>query len=148
MIEVIESPLIEVRSSTIHGLGAFAIRAVPRGTALGVYAGRRYAADEDGMRDWDNALTYVFALSDGSIIDGGEGGNATRHLNHSCAPNCAAYELEDDKGRPYVVIEARRRLRAGEELFIDYSLDIGDSEPAEYLCRCGARACRGTMAAA
>jgi hypothetical protein len=146
MIEVIESPLIEVRASGIHGLGAFASRPVARGTTLGVYTGRRYSPGQSGRRNWDNALTYVFALSDGASIDGGEGGNGTRHLNHSCAPNCVAFELEDEDGQPYVVIEARRRIRAGEELFIDYALDIGDSDPEEFACCCGAQQCRGTMA--
>jgi len=137
---------IEVRDSLIHGLGAFARRGLPRGRPIGVYRGRLYAPHEAAARDWDNALTYVFALSDGSVIDGGEGGNATRHLNHSCAPNCVAYEVDDDAGQAQVVIEARRRIRAGEELFIDYALDVGSADPAEFPCRCGASRCRGTMA--
>ncbi len=138
---------VEVRHSTIHGLGAFARRGLQRGHEIGVYVGRRYAPGETPDHDWDNSLTYVFALSDGSIIDGGEGGNATRHLNHSCQPNCKAYEVTDDDGELRVVIEARRRIRAGEELFIDYALDIGDEDPADYPCACGAPRCRATMAA-
>ena len=141
-----ESEPIEVRDSAVHGLGAFATRPLPRGRAIGTYGGRRYGPGEVAEREWDNGLTYVFGLSDGSIIDGSDGGNATRHLNHSCAPNCQAYEVPDDDGAPRIVIEARRRIRAGEELFIDYALDIGDDDPAEYPCRCGAPRCRGTMA--
>ena len=116
---------IEVRQSTVHGLGAFATQPLQRGRELGVYLGRRYAPGEVAERAWDNGLTYVFGLSDGSIIDGAEGGNATRHLNHSCAPNCQAYEVEEEQGGLRVVIEAKRRIRAGAELFIDYALDIG-----------------------
>jgi len=137
---------IEVRHSTVHGQGAFATRPLPRGRPIGTYGGRRYAPGEVGGRDWNNGLTYVFGLSDGSIIDGSDGGNATRHLNHSCAPNCVAFEIENDDGGAEVVIEARRRIRAGEELFIDYALDIGEDDPQEYPCRCGAPKCRGTMA--
>lgn len=136
---------IEVRPSTVHGHGAFATRTVPRGGAIGTYGGRRYTPEQTGGRDWNDALTYVFGLSDGSFIDGSEGGNATRHLNHSCAPNCVAVEVEDG-GLPQIVIEARRRIRPGEELFIDYALDIGDGDPADFPCRCGAPRCRGTMA--
>lgn len=142
-----EHEFIEVRASGIHGLGAFARRNLSRGQALGRYEGRRYAPHEHGERDWDHALTYVFALSDGTIIDGSDGGNATRHLNHSCAPNCAAYEVEDEDGGSHIVIEAKRRIRAGEELFIDYALDVGDNDPGEYACRCGHARCRGTMVA-
>jgi SET domain-containing protein len=138
---------IEVRQSTVHGQGAFAAQGLPRGRALGTYTGRRYAPGEAAARDWDNELTYVFGLSDGSIIDGSDGGNATRHLNHSCAPNCQAFEVTDENGGVQVVIEAKRRIRAGEELFIDYALDIGESDPTEFPCRCGATKCRGTMAA-
>jgi SET domain-containing protein len=141
-----DSP-IEVRQSSVHGLGAFATQPLQRGREIGEYLGRRYAPGEMAERDWDNRLTYVFGLSDGSIIDGAEGGNATRHLNHSCAPNCQAYEVEGEDGVLRVVIEARRRIRAGDELFIDYALDIGDDDPADFPCHCGAPKCRGTMAA-
>lgn len=133
---------IEVRASGVHGLGAFAARDLKRGDVVGVYHGRRYSGSE-AEREWDHALTYVFGLSDGSFIDGSEGGNATRHLNHSCAPNCVAYEVDGE-----IVIEAARRIRAGEELFIDYALDVGpDADPDDYPCSCGSRSCRGTMVA-
>lgn len=137
---------IEVRQSTVHGHGAFATQPLQRGRQVGVYGGRRYSPGEVAQREWDNGLTYVFGLSDGSLIDGSEGGNATRHLNHSCAPNCVAFEVAGHEGDTRVVIEARRRIRAGEELFIDYALDIGEDDPAAYPCRCGAPKCRGTMA--
>lgn len=140
------SAVIEVRYSTVHGLGAFATRGLQRGHPIGVYQGRLYGPGETAAHDWDNGLTYVFGLSDGSFIDGGEGGNETRHLNHSCAPNCQAYEVLQPGGQVQVVIEARRRIRSGEELFIDYALDIGDDDPADYPCSCGAATCRGTMA--
>jgi SET domain-containing protein len=141
-------PLLEVRTSGIHGDGAFARRSLHPGQRVGVYRGRRYAEHEHGARDWDHALTYVFALSDGSVIDGSEGGNATRHINHSCAPNCIAYEVDGEDGEAQIVIEARRRIAAGEELFIDYALDVGANDPRDYRCRCGQPGCRGTMASA
>lgn len=143
-----DSP-IEVRESRVHGLGAFATKPLQRGAEIGEYLGRRYAPGEQAGHEWDNTVTYVFGLSDGSIIDGREGGNATRHLNHSCAPNCRAWEVEDEGGNGglRVVIEAKRRIRAGDELFIDYALDIGDDDPADFPCHCGAPKCRGTMAA-
>jgi SET domain-containing protein len=140
------APDLEVRPSTVHGLGAFVRRGVQKGHVLGPYTGRRLSPAEVARQDWNNALTYVFGLSDGSVIDGAVGGNATRHINHSCAPNVQAYEVEDEDGTASVVIEAKRRLRAGEELFLDYALDIGEDNPADYPCRCGSPKCRGTMA--
>lgn len=137
---------LEVRRSAVHGDGAFATRGLPRGRRVGVYAGRRYAPGELLDQPWDNALTYLFGLSDGTCIDGGEGGNATRHINHSCAPNCAAVEVTAEDGTLDVVIQTLRRVRTGEELFLDYALDIGDQSPEAYPCRCGSHLCRGTMA--
>lgn len=137
---------LEVRRSAVHGDGAFATRGLARGSRVGVYAGRRYAPGELVDASWDNALTYLFGLSDGTCIDGREGGNATRHINHSCAPNCAAVEVLAEDGTVDIVIHTLRRVRAGEELFIDYALDIGEQSPEAYLCRCGSRRCRGTMA--
>jgi SET domain-containing protein len=138
---------VEVRHSPIHGHGVFALRAIRRGRRIGHYAGRRYNAEEAAARDWDNVVTYVFGLSDGSLIDGGDGGNAMRHLNHSCAPNCQAYEVTGADGVLGIEIEAARSIAAGEELFLDYSLVVDSEDGYGYTCRCGAAACRGTMAA-
>ena len=139
---------IEVRDSHIHGLGAFATRPLRTGALIGNYDGRRYSQAAMRARNWNKARTYVFGLSDGSLIDGAQGGNATRHINHACLPNCAAYEVEGPGGVLAVQIEALRPIRKGDELFLDYSLDIGEDASVDYPCRCGATLCRGTMAEA
>lgn len=93
-------------------------------------------------------LTYLFGLSDGTTIDGAEGGNATRHLNHACEPNCEAQEEHGEGGQLVLRIEAIRHIRAGEELFIDYALNVdADADPQDYSCRCGSIRCRGTLLA-
>jgi SET domain-containing protein len=145
-LDTTSAPDLDVRASTVHGLGAFVRRGVQKGHVLGPYTGRRLSPAQVAQQDWNNALTYVFGLADGSVIDGAVGGNATRHINHSCAPNVQAFEVEDEDGTASVVIEAKRRLRAGEELFLDYALDIGEDDPADYPCHCGSPRCRGTMA--
>jgi SET domain-containing protein len=140
---------VEVRASRVHGAGAFALRSLPPGRLVGVYEGRRYAPSQarEREREWDGAVTYLFGLSDGTLIDASDGGNATRHINHSCEPNCEATEQSDDDGELSVVIRTKRRIRAGEELFIDYRLDVGVHDPATFRCRCGSPHCRGTLAA-
>ncbi|MDM0014464.1 SET domain-containing protein [Variovorax sp. J22P168] len=141
-----DTPLLRVSTSGIHGLGAFATRDLPAGVLLGLYEGRRYTADQVAARTWDNQLTYLFMLSNGETIDGGKGGNATRHLNHSCDPNCEAVEEYDDAGRLDLRFQTLVPVAAGEELFIDYGLTADDGSPAsDYPCRCGAATCRGTM---
>ena len=139
------APAIEVRGSGIHGLGVFATASLPAHAFLGRYQGRRYAADEVGRREWDRSLTYVFGLSDGSLIDAAEGGNATRHINHACEPNCIAYEVEDEDGSLHIEIETLRELQPGEELLLDYALDVADESPDAYACHCGSPRCRGTL---
>lgn len=137
---------IRTSHSPVHGTGAFAVRALPAGYRLGVYEGRRYTAREAAKRDWSDTLTYVFGLSNGSLIDGSEGGNATRHLNHSCTPNCVAYEEIGPKRRKIIVIYTLQAIAAGAELFIDYSLDVdADADADAFRCACGSVDCRGTM---
>jgi SET domain-containing protein len=142
------STRIAVRSSGIHGLGVFATARIATGTPIGRYEGRRYTAKQAARRSWDQAVTYVFGVSDGSLIDGADGGNATRHINHSCAPNCVAYEVQGDDGMVWIEIEALKTIASGAELLLDYSLNVDQATPDDYPCRCGARLCRGTLIAA
>ena len=142
-------PAYAVRHSPIHGRGVFATRAIRKGTDIVEYRGRRISVDEaDNLPDSDpdNPFhTFLFELNDGRVIDAGVRGNAARWINHSCQPNCVPYE--DDEGR--VFIEAKRAIRAGEELSYDYRLNVPGRRSARlvanYACRCGAPRCRGSM---
>ena len=136
---------IEVRPSVVHGHGVFAVAPLPAGSLVGRYEGRRYSEAEARSRDWDDQLTYLFGLSDGSIIDGAEGGNATRHVNHACAPNCQAVEYRGPGGRLEVRIETLRAVPAGEELTLDYALQVDPESQDAHACACGSSNCRGTM---
>ena len=137
---------IEVRSSRVHGRGVFATKRIRASELVGLYTGRRYAVEEIGTRTWDARLTYVFGLSDGSVIDASKGGNETRFINHACDPNCIAYEVETEAGLA-VEIRAKRTIQPGTELALDYGLDIADNAPEFYACRCASPFCRGTMQA-
>jgi SET domain-containing protein len=85
-------------------------------------------------------------LSDGSFIDGSTNGNATRHIDHSCCPNVYAIEYDDEQGALGIRIRANRSIDLGEELFLDYALNLEGEEPTSYPCSCGHRSCRGSMA--
>ena len=142
------TPHLRVSASGVHGLGAYATRALPAGAFLGLYEGRRYTPEQIAAKTWNDQLTYLFMLSNNETIDGGKGGNATRHLNHSCAPNCEAVEEYDEAGELVLKFQTLVDVDAGDELFIDYGLVADDGSPAsDYLCHCGATACRGTMLA-
>jgi uncharacterized protein len=142
------TPHIRVSASGVHGLGAYATRALQAGAFLGLYEGRRYTPEQIAAKTWNDQLTYLFMLSNDETIDGGKGGNATRHLNHSCAPNCEAVEEYDDAGELVLKFQTLVDVDAGDELFIDYGLTADDGSPAsDYVCHCGAPTCRGTMLA-
>lgn len=138
---------VTVRQSPVHGKGVFALLPLRAGERIFEYKGLvttwREAARWYARRG-DSGHTFLFGLSDGRVIDGGRGGNGARWLNHACAANCEAIE---DGMR--VFIEAIRDIAAGEELFIDYALEIEEQAESDaqrdYACRCGAPLCRGTM---
>jgi len=138
-----------VRNSVIHGRGVFATEKIRRGTVIVEYKGQRITWD-DAMAQpdsdpEDSAHTFLFQLDDGRVIDARVRGNAARWINHSCDPNCTTFE--DDDGRVY--IEAKRKIRPGEELSYDYRLQIdgrlSKRERSQYTCRCGAGKCRGSL---
>lgn len=142
------NPDVTVRTSPIHGRGVFALRRLPAEACLGEYTGRRITETQAAQQqpaDPDNPChTFYFSLEDGQMIDGAADGNASRWINHSCAPNCEAHEEE---GR--VFIYALRDIEPEEELLFDYRLALDARYTAAlkraYACHCAAPECRGTM---
>ena len=141
---------LQVRKSGVHGKGVFAVQPIKKGERFIEYIGeviswpealRRHPHDPDQPDH-----TFYFHLDDDRVIDGLVGGNASRWINHACAPNC---EADDADGRVWLV--ALRNIKVGEELFFDYGLVIEERyTPAlkkRFECRCGAKTCRGTMLA-
>ncbi len=137
-----------VRLSGVHGYGVFALREIAKGEVIDEYAGERIThalADERyAGRDVNSSHTFLLTLDDDFVIDGGVVGNDTRFINHQCDPNCASVVRA---GR--VLIVARRRIRAGEELGFEYNIGREDDDPDNvdeiYACRCGSPKCRGTI---
>jgi SET domain-containing protein len=140
---------VEVRKSAIHGKGLFALERIERGQRILEYTGARVSAyqAEEAAPVSGPVHTMLFDLGNGWMIDGAEGGNESRFINHSCRPNCEAYGV---RGR--IFIHARRVIPAGGELLLDYGIDPGEIGELEaralYPCGCGAPRCRGTTTAA
>ena len=139
---------ITVRHSPIHGRGVFALKRIPKGTRVIEYKGR-LITDKEADRRYSrmhehSPHTMLFSIDGGLVIDATRYGNSARWINHSCAPNC---EIEEEGQR--VFIDARRDIRAGEELCYDYNLQIGEKHTQkakrEHACFCRTRRCRGTM---
>ena len=134
----------------MHGKGVFALQDIAEGEDLIEYIGEVISWAEAERRhphDPQNPNhTFYFHIDEDHVIDGLHGGNASRWINHACAPNCEA----DQQGNR-VFIRALRAIAAGEELSFDYGLIIDERYTAklkaEYACWCGADECRGTMLA-
>jgi SET domain-containing protein len=143
-------PPFVVRESAIQGLGGFATRAIARGERIVEYVGERISHAEADARYDDASMarhhTFLFTLDERICIDGNVGGNDSRFINHSCAPN--AYSC-DDEGRIYIV--AGKAIAEGEEILYDYAYTVEPTDTLDdlrrvYPCRCGAAKCRGTLA--
>lgn len=142
--------MTELRPSPIHGQGVFALRRIRKGTRIVEYTGERISREEADARYGgdgdDRGIVLLFVVDDNTLIDAGRGGNEARYINHSCEPNGQA-TIEDSR----VFIEAIRDIPRGEELTIDYHLDVPERKRAEwvrrYPCHCGAPTCRGTLVA-
>jgi len=141
---------IQIRQSGVHGKGVFAMQKIAAGERVIEYVGEIISAQEAEDRHphdpQDPNHTFYFQIEEDRVIDGLHGGNASRWINHSCAPNC---EPDINEGR--VFINALRAIEVGEELNYDYGLII--DEPltkklkALYPCWCGSPQCRGTLLA-
>jgi SET domain-containing protein len=136
--------LFEIRPSPVHGLGAFAVRAIREGTRIAEYVGERLNTAEVDARyggEEKHTHTFLFRVDDDTYVDASRGGNESRFINHSCDPNCESDVID---GRIY--ISAIRDIPPGAELTYDYALEADeDPEDGAYACRCGSAQCRGTM---
>lgn len=145
---VLNSPLVEARNSQIHGRGVYAIMPIKKGARVIEYLGERISHGEADARyekkGDDDGHTFLFIASNRTVIDAGTDGNDARFINHSCNPNCETV-IENSR----VFIDAIRNIKVGEELGYDYQLTWESTDdPTElalYVCRCGAKKCRGTM---
>jgi SET domain-containing protein len=146
-----ESPPIVVRRSPVQGRGVFATRDIAEGERIVEYTGARMShEDAEELCHDDEASprhhTFLFAVDDGLVIDGAQGGSDARFVNHSCDPNC-----EIIVSRRRVFIHALRDIAAGDELTYDYWYTTDESYTMDdlrriYACRCGSANCRGTLA--
>ena len=127
---------IEVKVSSIEGLGIFAVRAFSVGERISlVNVIREITADSPIREELGERIEHC-DYPDGKVV---LLGFPDRHVNHCCDPN--AYQLFQGE-TSYLV--ARRFISAGEEITIDYNINItgGTSWP----CNCGSKRCRKEVA--
>lgn len=146
---------IVARRSKIHGTGVFATADIARGERIVEYKGLRRTHEDVDSSDVgaaESGHTFLFTLNDEYVIDGDIAGGVARWINHGCSPNCEAVLIEhpgDDRRKDRVFIEAKRAIKAGQELTYDYGITLGEPHTPRmkkiWACLCGARNCTGTM---
>jgi uncharacterized protein len=113
------------------GLGLFASRSFKKREYIVTYRGRRVShAEADALEA--RGSRYMFEINSRWTIDGSKRWNVARYVNHSCRPNAEAVQR---KG-PIIVYVARRKIKPGEEITVDYGKDYFDRFITKSRCCC------------
>jgi SET domain-containing protein len=132
-------------SSGIHGSGVFALADIPDGTRIIEYTGERITKAQSKRREQqrlarqasgDDGCVYIFDVDETHDLDGRRSRSIARLINHSCAPNCTAENIDG-----HIWIVAKRDIAQGAELTFDYGYPYSDWRL--HPCRCGAKGCVG-----
>lgn len=135
--------LLLIGRSRIDRYGVFAGQNIPRSRKVVEYTGElisHRAATRRFRRLLRSGrrLRFYFCILDRRwVIDGAQGGSGAELINHCCDPN-----LAHRRTRGHIYFYSLRRIRAGEELTVDYHLS---RDTVILKCRCGSPNCRGTM---
>jgi SET domain-containing protein len=119
--------------SDIEGLGVFSAVKIPRRAKIGEVTGQIISIRMARRRARGGCRLCLIDLNDAQAIDCTKG-NILRLLNHSCRSNAFLRIF-----RHRVEVYARRDIRRGEEITVDY----GESPHRGGMkCRCGHPTCR------
>jgi SET domain-containing protein len=134
---------LRVRRSRIEGWGVYAGETIPRRRLVIEYTGEKISRKEANRRVWKTCRNprtrklTMYGLGAYWRIDAANGGSGAELVNHSCEPNLKARIW---RGR--VLFHSLRRIRAREEVTVDYAIS---PDTFRVRCRCGAKKCRGTI---
>jgi uncharacterized protein len=119
---------IEVRKSSIHGLGVYALRDFRPGEIVLRWNLSRLISNDEmtSLPAEERKYTHPFDADKILIVQPPE-----RFVNHSCDNNTVVRDFCD---------VSIRYIMAGEEITSDYSSDESGSK---FKCCCGAERCRG-----
>lgn len=132
------SEKLELRNSAVHGQGVFTKEKISKGEVVIIWGGEVVTAEDfyngNGQKHTnvgiDENLFLVASNTDEKTVDD--------FMNHSCDANLW---LEDE-----VTLSAKRDIEQGEELFLDYAIEIGDEGYVmKNPCFCNSENCRRSI---
>lgn len=126
---------LEIRDSNIHGKGVFTIKSIKEGQIAVKWGGKVVTAEEFrngvGLKHTNVGIGDDLYL----VAESEESRSIDDYMNHSCNPNLW---LIDE-----ITLVANRDIDEGEELTIDYAIEISDENYVmNKLCSCNSKYCR------
>src|SRR5690349_18269656 len=125
-----ENQDVEIRKSSIHESGVFALREFQPGEIVLRWNLSQIISDEEFSSLPESERLYTHPLGENQILVVQP---PERYVNHSCNNNTVVRSFCDI---------AIRHIAQNEEITSDYSVDGSGSK---FKCRCGAEKCRGEI---
>lgn len=113
---------------TRTGLGLFALEPIPANKRIIEYTGKLVLNKEVE----ESRGKYYFGVNTKWCLDGRERSNLARYINHSCRPNSQAFIAGHR-----VWIWSKKRIKAGDEITVDYGKDYFEKVINPIGCKCG-----------
>ena len=132
------NPKAIARSSSVAGIGVFAIDNIKQGEVVGVLGG--IIVPTDKIKEYRKAMTQVgIQIDDNFFIVPTIREELEEYgvFNHSCDPN-----IGFSNSISFVTI---RDIKKGEELVFDYA--FCETAFDGFVCKCGSKNCRGKITA-
>jgi len=117
-------------------MGVFAAVPIPYRAKIGEVTGVLIPVGEARRLARERCCICLIDVSSRFALDCSQG-NVLRHLNHSCGANAFLRVF-----RRRVEVYARRAIRTGEEITVDYGVS---PHSGGMRCRCGHPACRSSI---
>jgi histone-lysine N-methyltransferase SETD1 len=116
---------------------------MPKDAHVAAYAGELIGSRASDIREQRYEgqgidSTYLFRFGRYHVVDATYIGNAARFVNHSCDPNCVAWE----HAGMGIHLKTTRPIGVGEEITYDYKLPPEQDESKRVPCLCGSAKCR------
>jgi SET domain-containing protein len=109
------------------GLGLFAVEDIAAHRRIIEYLGQLITNKEVEQRSGK----YFFGVNTKWSIDGSARSNKARYINHSCRPNSEAFITGHR-----IWVWSKRKIKAGEEITINYGKEYFDDHIRPIGCKC------------